>query len=55
MIDFGCNDYILRVVLVHDKVGMNVITIPAIRYIGLEIERPSSIILRMANKIICKP
>lgn len=25
------------------------------KYIGLEIERPSLIILKMANKIICKP
>ena len=29
--------------------------IPAMRYIGLEIETPSSITLKMANKRICKP
>ena len=34
---------------------MNVMTIPAMRYIGLEIERPSSITLKMSNKRICKP
>ena len=44
----------LRGVLVDVGAGVNVMTIPAIRYIGLEIEKPSSITLKMANKIICK-
>ena len=44
----------LRGVLVDVGAGVNIMTIPAMRYIGLEIERPSSITLKMANKIICK-
>ena len=45
----------LRGLLVDGGAGVNVMTIPAMRYIGLEIERPSSITLKMANKRICKP
>ena len=45
----------LRGVLVDGDTGVNVLTIPVMRYIGLEIERPSSITLKMAYKRICKP
>ena len=45
----------LRGVLMDGKVGVNVITILALKYIGPETERPSSISLKMTNKKICKP
>jgi hypothetical protein len=55
IIDFGCNGSILRGVLVDRGADVNVMTIPAMRYIGLEIKRPSSITLKLANKKIYKP
>ena len=55
IIDVGCNGSMLRGVLVDGGTGVNVMTIPTMRYIGLEIERPSSITLKMTNKRICKP
>ena len=55
IIDVRYNGSMLRGVLVDGGAGVNVMTIPAMRYIGLEIERPSSITLKMANKRICKP
>ena len=55
MIDVGCNDSMLRGVLVNGETDVNIMTIPAMRYIGLEIERPSSITLKMAHKFFCKP
>ena len=54
-IDVGYNGSMLRGVLVDGGAGVNVMTIPAMRYLGLEIERPSSITLKMTNKKICKP
>ena len=55
IIDVRYNGSMLRGVLVDGGAGVNVMTIPVKRYIGLEIERLSSITLKMANKRICKP
>ena len=55
IIDVGCNGSMLRNVLVDGGTSVNVMTIPTMRYLGLEIERPSLITLKMANKRICKP
>jgi hypothetical protein len=52
IIDVGCNGSILKGVLVYGGAVVNVMTIPAMKYIGLEIERPLSITLKMANKMI---
>ena len=46
--------HMLRSVLVHGGMRVNVMTILAIKNIGLEIERPSSITLKMANKFFYK-
>ena len=53
IINIGYNGSMLRCVLVDGGAGINVMTIPAIRYIGFEIEIHLSIILKMANKMIC--
>ena len=55
IIDVGCNGSMLRGVLVDGGACVNVMTIPAMRYISLEIERPSSITLKMTNKKFYKP
>ncbi len=34
--------------------GVNVITIPVMRYLGLKIDRPASITLKMANKQVVR-
>lgn len=52
IIDVRCDGSMLRGVLVDGGAGVNVMTKPAIKYIGLEIERPSPIILKMENKKI---
>ena len=39
IMDVGCNDSMLEGVLADGGAGMNVMTIPAMKYIGLEIER----------------
>lgn len=54
IIDVGCNGSMLRGVLVDGGVCVNVIIIPAMKYIGLEIERHSSMNLKMTNNKICK-
>ena len=46
MIDVGCNGFMLRRVLIGGGTDVNVMTIPAMRYIGLQIERAPTIILK---------
>ncbi len=36
-------------------VGINVMTIPTMRYLGLKIDRPASVTLKMANKRVVRP
>jgi len=36
--------------LIDGGVGVNVMTIPATRYLGLKIDRPTLITLKMVNK-----
>ncbi|KAH8936714.1 hypothetical protein BDL97_17G098800 [Sphagnum fallax] len=55
IIDVQCNGLVLRGVLVDGGAGVNVMTIPAMRYLGLKIDRPASVTLKMANKRIVKP
>ena len=54
LIDIRCSGSMLQDVLVDGRVDVNVITIPTMRYIGIEIEKPSSITLIMVNKRTCK-
>jgi hypothetical protein len=55
IIDVQCNGSVLREVLMDEGAGVNVMTIPVMRYLGLKIDRPASITLKMANKRIVKP
>ncbi len=55
IIDVQCNGSVLHGVLVDGGVGVNVMTIPTMRYLGLKIDRPASITLKMANKRVVTP
>jgi len=55
IIDVECNGLVLRGVLVDGRTGVNVMTIPAMRYLGLKIDRPASVTLKMANKRVVRP
>jgi hypothetical protein len=55
IIDVQCNGSVLREVLVDGGAKVNVMTIPAMRYLGLKIDRPTSIPLKMANKQVVRP
>lgn len=44
----------LRILLVDGGVDANVIIIPTMSYIGIEIERPLFITLKIINERICK-
>ncbi len=50
IIDVQCNGSVLRGVFVDGRARINVMTIPAMKYLGLKINRPSSVTLKMANK-----
>jgi len=50
IIDVQCNGSVLCGVLVDGGAGVNVMTIPTMRYLGLKIDRPASVTLKMANK-----
>ncbi len=50
IIDVQCNGSMLRGVLVDGGATVNVMTIPAMSYLGLKIDRPASVTLKMANK-----
>lgn len=55
IINLGCNGSMLRGVLNNDGADVNVMIIPTMRYIGIEIERPLLITLKMGKKCYCKP
>jgi len=55
IIDVQCNGLMLRGVLVDGGAGVNVMTIPIVRYLGLKIDRPASVTLKMANKQVVRP
>jgi hypothetical protein len=55
IIDVQCNGSVLLEVLVDGGAGVNVMTIPAMRYLGLKIDRPASVTLKMANKRVVRP
>jgi len=50
IIDVQCNGSVLRGVLVDGGARVNMMTILAMRYLGLKIDRPTSITLKMVNK-----
>jgi hypothetical protein len=41
--------------LVDGRAGVNVMTILAMRYLGLRINKPASVTLKMANKQVVRP
>jgi hypothetical protein len=55
IIDVQCNGSVLRGVLVDGGAGVNVMTIHAMRYLGLKIDRPALVTLKMANKRVVRP
>jgi hypothetical protein len=55
IIDVQCNGSVLRGVLVDGGAGINVMIILTMRYLGLKIDRPASVTLKMANKRIIRP
>jgi len=55
IINVQCNGLMLHEMLVDGKVRVNVIIIPTVRYLGLKIDRPASITLKMVNKRVVKP
>ncbi len=55
IIDVQCYGLVLRGMLVDGGAGVNVMTIPAMRYLGLKINRSASVTLKMANKRIVRP
>jgi len=46
---------VLRGVLVDGGAGVNVMTIPVMKDLGLKINRPTSVTLKMANKQVVRP
>jgi hypothetical protein len=54
VIDVQCNESVLRGVLVDGGAGVNVMTIPTMKYLGLKIDRPASVTLKMANKRVVR-
>jgi len=55
IIDVQCNGSVLRGMLVDGGAGVNVMTIPVMRYLGLKIDRPTLVTLKMANKRVIRP
>ncbi len=55
IIDVQCNGLVLCVVLVDGRARVNVMIIPAMKYLGLKIDRTALITLKMANKRVIKP
>ncbi len=55
IIDVQCNGSVLCGMLVDGKAGVNVMTILAMRYLGLKIDKLASITLKLANKRIVRP
>jgi len=54
IIDVQCNGSVLRGVLVDGGAGINVMIIPTMRYLGLKIDRPASVTLKMTNKRVIR-
>jgi hypothetical protein len=50
IIDVQCNQLMLHGVLTDGGARVNVMTILTVRYLGLKIDRPVSVTLKMANK-----
>jgi hypothetical protein len=48
--DVQCNGPLLCELLVDVRAGTNLMTIFAMRYLGLKINKPTSVTLKMANK-----
>jgi hypothetical protein len=55
IINVQCNGSVLHGVLLDGRAGVNVMTIPAMRYLGLKIDKPALITLKMANKRVVRP
>jgi len=55
IINVQCNGSMLHGVLADGGVGVNVMTILAMKYLGLKIDRSTSITLQMANKQVIRP
>ncbi len=55
IIDVQCNGLVLHGVLVDGGARVNVMIIPAMRYLGLKIDRPTSVTLKVANKRVVRP
>ncbi len=55
IIDVQCNGLVLHEVLVDGGVGINVMTILAMRFLRLKIDKPTSIIFKIVNKRVVKP
>jgi hypothetical protein len=53
-IDLQCNGSVLRGVLVDGGGGVNVMTIPVMKYLGLRIDRLALITLKMVNKRVVR-
>jgi len=55
IIDVQCNGSVLRGILVDGGAGINVMTIPAMKYLGLKIDKPALVTLKMTNKRVIRP
>ncbi len=55
IIDVQCNGSVLHEVLVDGGVGINMMTIPIMKYLRLRIDRSTKITLKMANKQVIRP
>ncbi len=55
IINVQCNGSVLRGMLVGGKTRVNVMIILTMKYLGLKIDRPASVTLKMANKRIVRP
>jgi hypothetical protein len=55
IIDVQCNGSVLRIVLVDGGARVNVMTIPAMRYFSLKIDKPALVTLKMVNKRVVRP
>ena len=54
IMDVGCNDSMLKGVLGDEGGSVNMMITPATRHIGLEIEIPSFMALKIIHNIFCK-
>jgi hypothetical protein len=55
IIDVQCNGSVLRIVLVDGGARINVMTIPAMRYFSLKIDKLALVTLKMVNKRVVRP